>query len=113
MLLELWIKPATFIVATRHGKLGLDFPIVAWAEGSDFVFAAHDNGKRRRLHTANSRQKEPPVGTVECSHCARAIDADQPIGLGAAAGSVSKRLHFFVGSQMRKGLADGCRRHGL
>jgi hypothetical protein len=53
------------------------------------------------------------VARVERGHRARAVDAHQPVGLGAAAGGRGQALHLLVGAQLLETVADGLRRHAL
>ena len=69
--------------------------------------------KRRRLHAADRRQEEAAVARVERGHRARAVDADQPVGLGAAARRVGERQHLLVAAQVLEAVADRGRRHAL
>ena len=113
VLLELRVEPAAFIDAGRADEFGAHFPEVARDEFFNLVFAFDDDGQRRRLHAAHGRQVEAALFRVERRHGARAIDADQPVGFGTAAGRVGQRQHFLVAAQVRETVADGARRHRL
>ena len=69
--------------------------------------------QRRRLHAADGGQEEAAVARVEGRHRARAVDADQPVGLAAAARGVGQALHLLVAAQLLEAVADGLRRHAL
>ena len=71
-------------------KLRVDFPVVAADELADLLLALDHDGQRRRLHAAHRGQEEAAVARVEGGHRARAVDADQPVGLGARARGVGQ-----------------------
>ena len=53
------------------------------------------------------------MARVEGRHGAGAVDADQPVGLGAAACRIGQALHLLFAAQLLKTFADGLGRHGL
>ena len=73
----------------------------------------HDDRERRRLHTAHRREVKAPVLAVEGRERARAVDADEPVGLGAAPGGRFQGLHFLVAAKVGEGFDDARLRHGL
>jgi hypothetical protein len=95
------------------GEFCLHFPVVARPVRADALFALDQDGQRRRLHAADRRLVEAALLRVEGRHGARAVDADQPVGLGAAARGVGQRPHLLVRAQMGETLADGALRHRL
>ena len=96
-----------------RGKTGVDFPVVAADEFADFFFALDHQGQRRRLHPADGGQKEAAALRVKRRHRPRAVDADQPVGLRAAARGVGQALHLRIAAQLVKAVANGLRRHRL
>gem|GEM_PF-2535188 len=110
---EFFVEPAAAVGAGNGGKFRLHFPIVARPEGADALFPLDQDGQRRRLHAADRRLVESAFLGVEGRHGARAIDADQPVCLGAAARGVCQRAHFLVRAQMGETLANGALRHRL
>ncbi len=112
-LLPFGVKPFGRVVASLRGKGGVHFPIVAADELADFFLAFHHHRQRGCLHPAHGGQEEAAIARVERRHGARAVDADQPVGLGAATRGVGQRQHLGIGAQGAKAVADGLRRHGL
>ncbi|MCY1360620.1 hypothetical protein D9M69_472540 [compost metagenome] len=79
----------------------------------DLLFALDHDRQRRRLHAAHGGEEKAAALAVEGGHGARAVDADQPVGLGAAARGVGQRQHVLVLAQAAEAVADGLRRHRL
>ena len=65
------------------------------------------------MHPAHGGEEKTAVARVEGGEGAGAVDAHQPIGLGAAAGGVGQALHLRGAAQAVKAVADGLGRHGL
>jgi len=65
------------------------------------------------LHAPDRGQVKTPFLRVEGSHRARTVDADQPVGLGAALRSVGEGQQLAIGPQAIETLADGGGRHRL
>ena len=107
------VKPLARILAGISGKAGVHFPVVAADKLAYFFFALNHHAQRRRLHAADSGQKETAVARVEGGHGAGAVDADHPVGLGAATRGVGQGQHLRVAAQAGKTVADSGRRHGL
>ena len=107
------VKPLAGINAGLCGKTGVNFPIVATDKFANLFFALDHHGQGGGLHPTHGGQKEATVARVEGRHGPGAIDADQPIGLAAAAGGVGQALHLGVAAEFVKTIADGLRRHGL
>ena len=91
----------------------MHFPEVAADELADFFFALNHHAQRGRLHTAHGGQKETAVARVEGRHGTGAVDADHPVGFGAAARRIGQRQHLRVAAQAGKTVTNGGRRHGL
>ena len=107
------VEPFAGISAGRGGKAGVDFPVVAADELPDQLFALDHHRQRGRLHPTHGGEEKPAIAGVERGEGAGAVDAHQPIGLGAAAGRVGQALHLRGASQAAKAVADGLRRHRL
>src|SRR5207245_2263522 len=101
---ELLIEPAAFIFAGLRCERAMHFPIGARDKILNSLFAFYQDRERRRLDAANGREKETTGFRVESSHGAGAIDADQPIGLGTADGSVGERQHRSIVTQVSEPL---------
>ena len=91
----------------------MDFPIIAKHVFANLLLALHHDRQRRRLHAAYGGQKETAIARVKSCHGAGAVNADQPIGLRAAACSIRQRQHLLVGAQVVKAVANSLRRHAL
>ena len=107
------VEPFARVFTRLSGKRAVDFPIVTADELADFLFALDHNRQGWCLYTPNCGQKEATIAGVERRHGACAVDTDQPIGLGAAAGGIGQRQHLFVGAQVRKAVANRLWCHGL
>mmetsp|Transcript_3271 Transcript_3271/g.11449 ORF Transcript_3271/g.11449 Transcript_3271/m.11449 type:complete len:1068 (-) Transcript_3271:367-3570(-) len=107
------VEPLALVLAGLRIEVGAQLPVVAGDVLADLLLALDDDGQRRRLHPADRGQEEAAVARVEGRHRPRAVDADQPIGLGAAARGVGQRQHLLVAAQLLEALADGGRRHRL
>ncbi|MNQ55759.1 hypothetical protein D3C85_698610 [compost metagenome] len=113
VFLELRVDPAAFVQAGGGDEGGAHFPVVAGHEAADALFTLGHDGQRGRLHAADRRLEEAAVLAVEGGHGAGAVDADQPVGLGARTGGGFQRLQLDVVAQVGEGFADGGLRHGL
>ncbi len=87
-LLEAFVEPTASVLALRGGKRRVDFPIVARLETAYAILALDENRERRGLHTADRGLVKTAFFRVEGCHGACAVDADEPVRLGAAQGSV-------------------------
>ena len=112
-LLELRVEPLAVVTASGHLEAAADFPVIAEHVLADLFFALHHDGQRGRLHPAHGGQEKAPIARVERRHRPRAIDAHQPVGLGAATRGTGQRQHLLIGAQGVKAVADGLRRHAL
>ena len=110
---EARVKPLAGVAAGLGIKAGVQLPVVAALEGADFFFALDHHRQRRRLHPAHGGEEKTAVAAVEGGQGAGAVDAHQPVGLGAAARGVGQRAHLRVAAQGAKAVADGLRRHRL
>ena len=107
------VKPFGGVSARLRGKFGVDLKVIAADEFADLLLALDHHRQRGRLHPAHGGEEKAAVARVKSRHGARAVDAHQPVGLGAAARRVGQGLHLGIGAQMGKAVADGLRRHGL
>ena len=106
-------EPAA-VVSTRLGaKGGVHLPIVTRRKGAYFLLALDHDRQGRGLDPSHGREIETALLRIEGGHGARAVDADQPIGLGAATRGIGQRQHFLVRPQLRKTLANRAWRHRL
>ena len=105
-LFERLVEPAALVLPGLRVEGRADLPVVARHEAADFLLAFRDDRQRRRLHTAHRRQIKTAFLAVKRGHRARAVDADQPVGLRAAARRVRERQHLVVAAQRLECLAD-------
>ena len=110
---EFFIEPASGVLAGGGIERADDFPIIARNELVDLLLALDQDGQCRGLDPANGGLEETAGLRVKRRHRARAVDADQPVGLRPAVGGVGQRQHVFVFAQPFESLADRGRRHGL
>ena len=110
---ELGVEPLAFVAAGPGLEVGLDFPVIARDMLADLFFALDHDRQRGRLHPAHGGQKEAAVARVESRHRPRAVDADQPVGLAAAACGIGQAQHLLVAAQVVEAIADRLRRHAL
>jgi len=90
VLLEVFVEPATGVLACRGGKRGVDFPIAACLETAYTILALDENCERRCLHTADRGLVKAASLRVEGCHGTRAVDSDEPVRLGAAQSGVGQ-----------------------
>ncbi len=111
--LERRVEPLALVAAGLRVEAGLDLPVRPRDMAADLLLALDDDRQRRRLHAPDGGQEEAAVARVERRHRPRAVDADQPVGLAAAARGRRQALHLAVLAQALEALADGLRRHAL
>ena len=111
--LEPRIEPAALVGTGLRTEGRLDLEVGPRHELADPLLALDDDRQRRGLYPADGGQVEAAVTRVERGHRARAVDADQPVGLRAAAGGVGERQHLPVLAQRVEAVADRAGRHGL
>ena len=107
------VKPLGGVAAGLRAKFGVDLKIVTADEFADLLFALDHHRQRGCLHPANRGQEKAAVARVERCHSPRAVDADQPVRLGAATCRIGQGLHLRVAAQVGEAIADCLRRHGL
>ena len=77
------VDPLGDVLAGLDLKIGVNFPIVAGDEFADQLFTRDHHRQSGGLHATHRRQKKPAIARVKGGKGARAVDAHQPIGLGA------------------------------
>ena len=107
------VEPAALVLARLRAEGGLDLEVGSRLEPANALLALDHDGQRGGLHAAHGGEIEAAVARVERGHGPRAVDAHQPVGLGAAARGIGQRHHLAVITQLAEGVADGCRGHGL
>ena len=107
------IEPFARILTRLGTEGGMHLPIVAADELADFLFPFDDDGQGWRLYAADGGQEEAAIARVEGRHGTRAVDAHQPVGLGARTRRIGQTLHLLVGTQLVETVADGLLRHAL
>ena len=112
-LLEVAIEPLAFVLAGLGAEGGLDLEVVARHEAADLLFAFDHHGQRGGLHPADGGEVEAAIARVEGRHGAGAVDAHQPVGLGAAARRVGQAVQLVALAQLGKAFTDGVGRHRL
>ena len=110
---EVGVEPLGRVFTGLGQKRRVDFPVVARLVGADFFLPLHHHRQRRCLHPAHRGQEEATVARIEGGHGPGAVDAHQPVGLGAAARRIGQGAHLGVAAQLLKPIADGRRCHGL
>ena len=110
---EFLVYPAAGVITGSNAERAVYFPVILGHEAFDFLFALDQDRQRWRLHAAHRRFVKTAALGVERGHCARAVDADQPIGFRAADRGVGQRQHFFVAAQMFEAFLDRAGGHGL
>jgi hypothetical protein len=88
-------------------------PVVARPEVADLEFAGVDQREGGRLHAADRGHVAGARAEHAFGERARAVDADQPVALAAAAGGVLQPEHLTAGPELGEGRADALDRHGL
>ena len=78
-----------------------------------FLFPVDDHGQGRGLDPSAGCFAETAKAGVVAGQSPGGIDADEPVGLGAAQGGVLQREHFVVIAQVGQAIADGIQGHGL
>ncbi len=112
-LLELLVEPAPGVFAGGAAEARLELPVVARLELADAVLALDHHRQRRRLHAAHGGEVEAARLRVEGGHRAGAVDADQPVGFGAADRGVAQALDVLCRAQVGEAVADRLRGHRL
>ena len=83
VLLESRIEPAPGVFPGLGSEAAVNLPVVAWLEGANFLLAFDQDRECWRLHPSHGGQIETTFLGIERGHRARAVDADQPVGLRA------------------------------
>ena len=112
-LLPCGIEPAAGIFSGLGAETRVHLPVVARLEGADLFLALDEDRERRRLHAADRGEVEAAFLGIEGGHCARAVDAYQPVGFRTRLGGVGEREHVAVGAQLLESFADRRLRHRL
>src|SRR6185369_15005785 len=115
VLLELLVEPAAVVLPGLCAEARVHFPVVARDERADALLALDQDGERRRLHATDGRLVETARAhlVVERGHRARAVDAHQPVRLGAALRRIGEREQVAIRAQAREAVADRTLRHRL
>ena len=107
------VKPFASVSTGGSAKLRMDFPVIPADEFANQLFALDHHAQGGGLYPAHGGEEKTAVARVKRSESAGTVDADQPIGFGAAARRVGQALHLRGGAQTAKAVAYGLRRHGL
>ena len=113
VLLESRIEPAAGVLARRGAESGMDLPAVARQEGAYLLLALDQDRERRRLNPTDRGEIEAALLGIERSHRARAVDPNQPVGLGSGFRRVGQGQQIAVLPQAGESVADGRLRHRL
>ncbi|OQB90767.1 MAG: hypothetical protein BWX84_01717 [Verrucomicrobia bacterium ADurb.Bin118] len=113
LLDKFFVKPTPGVLPGGGIERADDFPKIPGHKLADFLLAFDQDRQCRRLDPAHGGFVEATELRVKRGHRARAVDAHQPVGLGAADGGVGKRLQVGIITQTGEALADGDGRHGL
>ena len=113
VLAEFFVEPAAIVLAGLGSERRVDFKVVTRNEFFDLLLALDQDSERRSLHSPDGRQVKAARFGIESRHCARGVDADQPVGFRAADRRVGQRQHILVAAQVLEALADRRRRHRL
>ena len=112
-LAEFLVEPTTLVGAAGGAKRRENLPEIARLEVANPLLTLDQDRQRRGLHSSDRRELEAARLRVERGHRARAIDADEPIGLRAAHCGVGERPHRLVTAQCCEAFADRAGRHRL
>ena len=110
-LFKFFVEPARCVLPSVDVKGRMNFKIGARHEFSNALFTLHHQGERWRLHAAHRGQMKTAALRVKGGHGAGAIDAHQPIRLGARPCCVRQRQHASVTFELAKAFANGVGRH--
>ena len=110
---ERFIEPAPCVFTRRASERANQLPVSPRDKPANLLLAFDEDGQRGRLHATDGGLVEAAALGVEGGHHARAVDADQPIGLAAASGGVGQRKHLGVAAQAGEAVPDGGGRHRL
>ena len=91
--LEVEVDPLAFVFTGFDVEGGVDFVVVLADESGDFAFALGEDGEGGSLHAAGGGNVEATVTGAETGQCTSGIEADEPVGLGAALGGVAEVGH--------------------
>ena len=110
---EALVEPTAGVGAGLAAEAGFQLPVIGGAKGADLFFPLDHDGERRRLHPADRGQVETAGLGVEGGHRPGAVDADQPVALGAAHGRFAQAFHVRGGAQLGETVTDRAGRHRL
>ena len=113
VLLPFRIEPFAVVLSGLRRERCLDLPVGACHVFADFFFALDHDRQRRSLYTSDGGEKKPAIARIERRHRTRAVDAHQPVGLGAAACGFGQAQQLLVAAQVREALDDRRGRHAL
>ncbi|KZS01308.1 Uncharacterized protein APZ42_002078, partial [Daphnia magna] len=113
VLAEGLVDPLAVVAAGADAEVRMDFEVGAGFEGLDLGLAGGEDGEGRGLDPAGGGDVEAAVAGAEAGQGAGGIEADQPVGLGAALRGIGQRAHFLVGAELFPGLDDRLVGHRL
>ena len=113
VLLESRVEPAARVLSSRNAEVCPYFEVGPRHETLDPLLALDHDRQGGGLHAAHGGQVEAAVLGIERGHRTRAIDADQPVGFGAAARGIGQRHQLLAVAQALECLPDRLGRHRL
>ena len=113
VLAPLGVVPAGFVASGGSGEGGAHLAVGFRAKSQDIFLALGEQGQGGCLHAAGGGYVEAACPALQHGEGAGAVQAHQPVGLGAADGGVRQVGHLFIGLQVVPGLQDGVVRHAL
>ena len=113
VLLEVLIEPASFVATSFDFEQSKGLEVRAGFEGLNLPLPLGKDGEGGGLDTTDRRQAKATVARVHRGEGAGAVDADDPVRLGAAFGGIGERLHLLLRAKIGPGIKDGSLRHRL
>ena len=113
VLLKVEVDPLAVVFAGVDTKESVDFGIRSRGESGDFLFALCEDGESGRLDASGGSDIKATVAGAETGQSAGGIEADEPVGFGAALSGVGKVGHFLAVAEFVPGLLDRAGGHGL
>ncbi len=112
-LLKGEVDPLSFVFSGGDAEVTVDFGVRGGFESLDFLFALREDGEGGSLNATSGGDIKTTVAGAEAGQGASGVEANEPVGFGAALCGIGEIGHFLTFAEAGPGVLDRTGGHGL